>query len=192
VADHSSRPRGSRSPRSPHRAVCGPRREQDITLVEADDRGDNLDAARPLAPQRTRRRRPVLVATHHRGRDPFGRPWEPVPVEAAEQDSLHQPCDLVGYDVTGGVQGEPGDIDGHARNLRATGSARSARDANARAAPPLAAGSQPRSLSHWAQHQNARHGTALGCVGAGMNQLTRVSGAPRPVREVRSCRSRSR
>jgi len=66
-------------------------------LVEADDRGDNLDAPGPEFLDEPVVVRRCLVPACHRGRDTFGRPWEPEPVEAAEQDSLHQPCDLVGY-----------------------------------------------------------------------------------------------
>ena len=76
---------------------AGTVRQHDIALVEADDRGDNLDAPGPELLDEPVVVRRCLLPAHHRGRDPFGRPWEPVLVEAAEQDSLYQPCDLVGY-----------------------------------------------------------------------------------------------
>ena len=57
---------------------AGTVREQDITLVEADDRGDNLDAPGPELLDEPVVVCRCLVPARHRGRDPFGRPWESV------------------------------------------------------------------------------------------------------------------
>ena len=95
-------------------------RQQDIILIEADDRADNLDAPGPELLDEPVVVRRCLVPAHHRGRDPFGRPWELVPVEATEQ--IRCISDATSSATGNGrwFKARPGTLIVTPRNLRAT------------------------------------------------------------------------